>query len=117
MRKLFFLSITFFALLLASCGGSYEKVSLSKEDVSSGKTVVVDVRSVDEWNNDGHADCALNIPLPELESHLDSLRKFEKVILVCRSGNRAGSAMHLLTEAGFKNVENHGSWKNIECTP
>jgi rhodanese-related sulfurtransferase len=37
------------------------------------------------------------------------------VIVVCRSGNRAGAAKEILERSGIKNVENKGAWQNIPC--
>lgn len=78
-------------------------------------SITVDVRSPEEWLHDGHAECSVNYPLDEFPSHIESLRAYDKVILVCRSGNRASYAMDLLQKAGIKNVENKGSWQNVNC--
>ena len=79
------------------------------------KTIVVDVRTPEEWVNDGHANCTVNYPLDILETKLDSLRNYENIIVVCRSGSRANTAKNILEDAGLKNIENMGSWQNIEC--
>ncbi len=79
------------------------------------KTIVVDVRTPEEWVNDGHANCTVNYPLDILETKLDSLRNYENIIVVCRSGSRANTAKNILEDAGLKNIENKGSWQNIEC--
>lgn len=80
------------------------------------KTIIVDVRTPEEWQFDGHAPCSVNYPLgPEFAAKIDSLKTYDKVVLVCRSGARAGSAKALLESAGFKNVENKGPWQNIQC--
>lgn len=81
----------------------------------AGKTIIVDVRTVEEWNNDGHADCSVNYPLDELSTKIETLKAYEKVIVVCRSGNRANAAEEILKQAGIKNVENKGAWQNIAC--
>ncbi len=80
-----------------------------------GKTIIVDVRTPDEWNNDGHADCTVNYPLNELGTKIETLKAYEKVVLVCHSGSRAWQAKELLEEAGISNVENKGAWQNIDC--
>ncbi len=108
------------ALLLAACSNPSalnEKSSDVDHTVSSqpGKTIIVDVRTAQEWNNDGHADCTVNYPLNELTTKIETLKGFDKVILVCLSGIRAGQAKELLEEAGIKNVENKGAWQNIGC--
>ena len=126
------IAIVFFAsamLLLTACGGA-TKVADASAGVSgstavesnstvpqprAGETIIVDVRTVAEWENDGHANCSVNIPLDQLESRMGELKKDQKVVLVCRSGNRAGRAKELLESVGFTQVENKGAWQNIEC--
>lgn len=118
-------------LLLTACGGATKVAdnntgasvsgSTAVESNSSvpqpkaGETIIVDVRTVAEWENDGHANCSVNIPLDQLESRMGELKKDQKVVLVCRSGNRAGRAKELLESVGFTLVENKGAWQNIEC--
>ncbi len=79
------------------------------------KTIIVDVRTEDEFNFDGHAECSVNYPLDKIENYIDNLRQFEKVILVCRSGNRANIARSILLQSGISNIENLGAWQNISC--
>ena len=129
-----FLFFTAATLMLSSCGSSTLSKSSESTATSSvtrassseikttvkqvgttSKTIRVDVRSVDEWNADGHADCSVNIPLPELEKRMEELKGYGKIVLVCRSGNRAGKAKDLLEAAGFSGVENLGAWQNIQC--
>ena len=127
MNKLAMLAVG--ALFLVSCGGatkvadatgSGSQTASVQEQATvpqprAGETVIVDVRTVAEWENDGHANCTVNIPLDQLESRLGELKKDQKVVLVCRSGNRAGTAKQLLESAGFTQVENKGAWQNIDC--
>lgn len=83
---------------------------------TSTKQIIVDVRTIEEWNEDGHADCSVNYPLDKFESKIEELKKYEKVILVCRSGNRAGIAKAQLQAAGYaKEIENLGPWQNVTC--
>ncbi|MDP3466876.1 MAG: rhodanese-like domain-containing protein [Daejeonella sp.] len=77
------------------------------------KTVIVDVRTADEFNLDGHAEGSVNYPLDKIETYVDSLREFDKVILVCRSGNRANIARSILLQSGISNIENQGAWQNV----
>lgn len=79
------------------------------------KTIIVDVRTIEEWMNDGHASCSVNFPMDEIDSKIESLRPYAKIIVVCRSGSRAGIAKGMLEKAGIKNVENAGAWQNIAC--
>lgn len=96
---------------LFSCGNSQQGPTIAADE----NAVIVDVRTIGEWQ-DGHADCSVNYPLNEFGNHIEELKKYDKVIVVCRSGNRAGTAKKMLESAGFKNVENKGSWKNVKCS-
>jgi phage shock protein E len=90
----------------------------TKESVSESrdtKTIIVDVRTVQEWNQDGHANCSVNYPLDILSSKIELLKPYNKIVLVCRSGNRANTAKRILEQAGLQNIENKGAWQNITC--
>jgi phage shock protein E len=95
---------------LVSCG----KGQKSSPITASDNAIIVDVRTPEEWNS-GHADCSVNYPLANFEKQIDSLKKYDKVILVCRSGQRARTAKKMLESAGIKNVDNLGAWENITC--
>jgi rhodanese-related sulfurtransferase len=62
------------------------------------ETVVVDVRSRDEWDA-GHLDGALHIPLPELAALVDRLPP-GRIWVHCAAGYRAGLAASLVHRAG-----------------
>ncbi len=55
---------------LLSCTNNNE---LSKEteikpvDTAVAKTIIVDVRTVEEWVDDGHANCSVNYTIAELD--------------------------------------------------
>lgn len=83
--------------------------------MNTTKEIIVDVRSPEEWEFDGHADCSVNYPLDEIQEKVEELKKYEHIVLVCRSGNRAGVAKRILEGAGIKNVENLGPWQNVAC--
>jgi phage shock protein E len=106
-------------LTLGSCATqTTKKGNKTTETVvqtSSKNTITVDVRTIEEWNQDGHADCAVNYPMDVLASKIEELKKYDEVILVCRSGGRAGAAKSQLESAGLKNVKNLGAWQNVKC--
>lgn len=78
--------------------------------------IIVDVRTPEEWNFDGHAECSVNYPLDEFDDRIEELKGFDKVTLVCRSGGRAGVAKAKLISAGYTNpIENLGPWQNVTC--
>ncbi len=80
------------------------------------KILNLDVRSDMEWDFDGHASCAVNMPLETIPGKLDSLRGYDKINLVCRSGGRAAMAQRLLEQAGIREVFNLGAWQNLSCS-
>ncbi|MBL7920696.1 MAG: rhodanese-like domain-containing protein [Bacteroidia bacterium] len=122
MRKIItLLVIAISTLSLAQCNSQKNKTEETMKTTAVTKTdvkqIIVDVRTVDEWENDGHADCSVNYPLDTFESKIEELKKYDKVIIVCRSGNRAGVAKKQLISAGYtKEVENLGAWQNLNCS-
>ena len=80
-------------------------LNMVKQDLSSGKAVLIDVREVDEWN-DGHLRDARLLPLSRIEAGVDT-RSFESlaprgkiVYLHCAAGARCQSAARLLRQTG-----------------
>ena len=77
--------------------------------------IIIDVRTQDEWNQ-GHANCTTSIPLQELPFNLEKLKQYDRIKLVCQSGNRVNMAIGLLRQAGLTMpMENLGSWLNVSC--
>lgn len=79
------------------------------EKIKNG-AIVIDVRSPGEFSS-GHVKGSTNIPLPNISNSLNKL-KDKEVILVCRSGARAGQAQGILQSAGIQ-AYNAGAWQNI----
>ncbi|NHZ44777.1 MULTISPECIES: rhodanese-like domain-containing protein [Massilia] len=73
--------------------------------INRGKTVVVDVRTAEEFAN-GHLRDAKNIPLADLSSRIAELDKAKSktVVVVCQTGARADKAIKILEGAGFTDV-------------
>jgi rhodanese-related sulfurtransferase len=80
-------------------------------------SLVVDVRTREEFDA-GHDEASVNIPLSDIEAgKLDVFKNSDKenIILVCRSGGRAGTAESILKTSGIaKNIYNLGPWQNIQ---
>lgn len=75
--------------------------------------VILDVRSSAEFKT-GHIKGSKNIPLDQIGSHIQSLKKLNKpIITCCVSGNRSGSAEGILKHNGIE-AYNGGSWQNVE---
>lgn len=66
---------------------------------------LIDVRTPGEFEA-AHIPGAYNVPLDLLREHRDELRRHldEQVVLVCRSGQRAGQAEQALTAAGLPSL-------------
>lgn len=114
-----FIIVAISGLTLAQCNSQSKKVDTMKNSIETKtdlKQIIVDVRTPEEWQGDGHADCSVNYPLDSFDSKIEELKKYDKVIIVCRSGARAGVAKGKLLGAGYaKEVENLGSWQNVTC--
>lgn len=65
---------------------------------------IVDVRAQDEYMQE-HIPGSQNIPLDELSNAVARLKSQNKVIVSCRSGNRAGQACSQLEQLGLPNLQ------------
>jgi rhodanese-related sulfurtransferase len=73
--------------------------------INRGKTVLVDVRSPEEFAG-GHLRDAKNIPLAEFSTRIGELDKSKgkNIVVVCQTGARADKAIKQLMDAGFADV-------------
>lgn len=71
--------------------------------------VLLDVRSPEEFAS-GHLRGALNIPHDRIAEEIAAAvpDKSVQVILYCRSGRRAGTALNTMKAMGYGNVSNFG---------
>lgn len=67
---------------------------------------LIDVRSPEEFQFDGHVAGARLIPLPALARRLGEIDRDVPVALICRSGNRSQVAADLLARQGYPDVSN-----------
>jgi rhodanese-related sulfurtransferase len=67
--------------------------------------LLIDVRQPEEWNA-GHAPNATLIPLGSLSARLADIPRDREVLLICRSGNRSGTAQRQLLQLGYEQVLN-----------
>jgi|TARA_B110000285_G_scaffold109589_1_gene124428 phage shock protein E len=90
-------TIALLAILLSACS------------LFAPKTVWIDVRSLDEYNED-HISNTEHIPHLEIAAQISDLDldKDTSIKLFCRSGVRAGLAQTVLQDLGYTNVENVG---------
>jgi len=68
---------------------------------------LLDVREPYEFT-EGHIHGARLIPLGELGRRLNELPRDREILVVCRSGNRSGTATRQLVQAGYRAVNMSG---------
>jgi len=74
--------------------------------------IVLDVRTKAEWD-EGHVEGSVWIELGLIPLKLDEIDAYNKpVIVVCRSGGRAGQAIQHLSKRGIAAI-NGGAWQNL----
>lgn len=74
--------------------------------------VIIDVRNPNEFRQ-GHIEGSKNIPVNEIRSKVEMIRKWNKpVIAVCLSGGRSAAAKSVLSAAGIE-VYNGGPWYTL----
>ncbi|MBN2549185.1 MAG: rhodanese-like domain-containing protein [Anaerolineales bacterium] len=64
---------------------------------------LLDVRQPEEWE-EYHIPNTTWIPLGELSSRLDEVPQDQKIVVVCRTGNRSQEGREILLDAGWKDV-------------
>lgn len=82
-----------------------------KKILEHGGTII-DVRTPAEFKM-GHPKNAKNIPLQNLESRINEIKKMQQPIIVCcASGMRSATAKNILEKNGIETI-NAGSWCNL----
>lgn len=71
---------------------------------------LVDVRSVEEFIEDGHVEGSVNLPIDDLVELFPQTFKDKEatIYVICYSGARAASAVNYLRNVGYKKVFNVG---------
>ena len=72
-------------------------------------SVIIDVRTMEEWNA-GHLATAQLLQLELVAESVGNLvaDKDQEVYVYCRSGNRSGQAKTIMESLGYTNVTNAG---------
>jgi len=79
-----------------------------KELLESPSVSIIDVRNPMEFATES-IDGAVNIPLPEIMNHIDTIKQMSKPIVVhCLSGGRSATAVSILKQVGLDEVYNGG---------
>ena len=92
-------------LLLTACDSNSFKTIDSNVamDLIENEAIVIDVRTVDEYNT-GHIKDSINIPVDNISSV--EYDKDSVIIVYCASGMRSANAAKTLIDLGYTNVYN-----------
>ena len=103
--------------VLCGCGnpGSAVSNAPANAQLDLETTVLIDVRSAEEYAS-GHLRGAVNIPHDRITDEIGSVAadKSARIILYCRSGRRAETALNALKSAGYENVSNYGGLEDAQ---
>ena len=103
--------------VLCGCGnpGSAVSDAPANAQVAPNSFVLIDVRSAEEFAS-GHLQGAVNIPHDRITDEIGSVAadKYTRIILYCRSGRRADTALNALKTAGYENVTNYGGLEDAQ---
>ena len=112
--KIILIFISILMLNLLACAQQEEDSVISMEEFiekynSDSTVVVLDVRTEAEFSGPlGKLDGVINIPIQELDARYMELSEYkdQEIEVICRTGNRSGTATQFLREKGFnaKNV-------------
>lgn len=83
--------------------------------VQAQEAIWLDVRTVAEYQ-EAHVEGAAHIPYEEVGARISDLiaDKSAEIHVYCRSGNRAGIALKVLHEMGYKNAHNDGGISDLQ---
>ena len=108
------------ATALCGCGEpgistSGDKTVEEPVETNLDAAVLLDVRSADEYAS-GHLQGARNIPHDRIAAEIVAAvpDKTAVVILYCRSGRRAETAMKAMRDLGYENVSNFGGLEDAQ---
>ncbi|MEI8308762.1 MAG: rhodanese-like domain-containing protein [Chloroflexales bacterium] len=96
------------AAVAAGGAKTFGQMSVSdlKAKLDAGESLfLLDVRTPEEFSQDGHVAAATLIPLNELDTRLSELPSDKPIACICRSGNRSTTACTDLAARGY-NVTN-----------
>ena len=110
MRKLIVLILVFLA---ATAWG--QSSSLNKDRIFDQDSLIVDVRTPDEYAS-GHIKNAVNIPFNTI---LEDIKYFapdkeRTIVLYCQTGSRADLIEKKLKYMGYKNIINARKYKDLK---
>ncbi len=119
MKRILSSLVVFLAVSAFALGAEVGKVTPAEaaKAVADGTAVLVDVRESEEWAETGVAEPALLLSKSDFENNGEGWKVMleknadKRIILYCRSGNRAGQVAEALAKQG-KSVANAGGFED-----
>jgi len=109
MNKLFAVLLVFILIPSCAIGQITNDIDIDefRKKMASQNYVLVDVRTEKEFD-DGHIENALNIDYfsTTFSDEISNIGLERPVLVYCRSGNRSGKSMRIMSDLGFKEVYN-----------
>ncbi len=97
--------------ILKNLFSNKEETNLSQ--IINDGAFLVDVRSPSEFASE-KVNGSVNIPVDQIQNHLDKFKDKKNIVVFCRSGLRSSQAKSILQRNGITNVTNGGTWQNVE---
>ena len=99
--------LVIFTELRRKASGMLAVVPTEAVKLINNDAMVLDLRSAESFSR-GHIVGARNVPMDELEGHMDKLAKFRNkpVVAVCDAGITSSKAVNALRNSGFESVYN-----------
>ena len=119
LRYALFLSCAAAAVCGCACGNAEKCLDGTHAEQAStidmSSVILLDVRSPEEYES-GYLQGALNIPHDRIEAEIAAVApdKSAQVILYCRSGRRANTALETMRAMGYTNVSNYGGLEDAQ---
>ena len=114
-----FLSCAVAAVCGCACGNAENNSDGTQAEQSAPidmtGVILLDVRSPEEYAS-GYLQGALNIPHDRIGAEITAVApdKSTQVILYCRSGRRANTALETMRAMGYTNVSNYGGLEDAQ---
>lgn len=88
--------------------GAIKSPDFNTELVGGTVPFILDVRSKEEWNANGHIEGAVSIPVVEVPANLPQLPadKAAPIMVICASGHQGAMTKMYLQFIGYTNVRN-----------
>jgi rhodanese-related sulfurtransferase len=99
--------LVIFTELRRKASGMLAVVPTEAVKLINNDAIVLDLRSAESFSR-GHIAGARNIPMDELDGHMEKLAKFRNkpVVAVCDAGITSSKAVNTLRNSGFESVYN-----------